>query len=65
MSEPVGADLPGARDGAGQLSKDAFRSPVAGTAAGSAVQIAGDRGQVNAKSDMATVSSGVSIIVIS
>ncbi len=27
MSEPVGADLPEARDGEGQLSKDALRSP--------------------------------------
>ncbi len=34
MSEPVGADLPVARDGAGQLSKDALRSPAAGQRAG-------------------------------
>ncbi len=30
MSEPVGADLPEARDGEGQLSKDALRSPAPG-----------------------------------
>jgi len=30
MSEPVGADLPEARDGEGQLSNDALRSPPAG-----------------------------------
>ncbi len=29
MSEQVGADLPEARDGVGQLSKDALRSPAA------------------------------------
>ncbi len=29
MSEPVGADLPVARDGAGQLSKEVLRSPAA------------------------------------
>ena len=34
MSEPVGADLPEARDGEGQLSKDALRSPAPGTALG-------------------------------
>ncbi len=28
MSEQVGADLPEARDGEGQLSKDALRSPA-------------------------------------
>ncbi len=28
MSEPVGADLPEARDGEGQLSKDALRPPA-------------------------------------
>ena len=28
--EPVGADLPEARDGEGQLSKDALRSPAPG-----------------------------------
>ena len=31
MSEPVGADLPVARDGEGQLSMDALRSPAAVT----------------------------------
>ena len=31
MSEPVGADLPEARDGEGQLSMDALRSRAAGT----------------------------------
>jgi hypothetical protein len=31
-SEPVGADLPEARDGEGQLSKDALRSPAPGAA---------------------------------
>ncbi len=30
MSEPVGADLPVARDGEGQLSKEAMRSHAAG-----------------------------------
>ncbi len=34
MSEPVGADLPEARDGEGQLSKDALRSPALGAALG-------------------------------
>ncbi len=32
MSEPIGADLPVARDGAGQLSMDALRSPAPGDA---------------------------------
>ena len=32
MSEQAGADLPVARDGEGQLSMDALRSPAAGTA---------------------------------
>ena len=34
MSEPVGADLPVARDDAGQLSMDALRSPAPGDAPG-------------------------------
>ncbi len=34
MSEQAGADLPEARDGEGQLSKDALRSPVAGAVLG-------------------------------
>ncbi len=34
MSEPVGADLPVARDGVGQLSKDALRAPAPGDAPG-------------------------------
>ncbi|MEE8236394.1 MAG: hypothetical protein V3R53_06345 [Gammaproteobacteria bacterium] len=33
MSEQVGADLPVARDGEGQLSKDALRLPASGTEA--------------------------------
>ncbi|MCZ6515925.1 MAG: hypothetical protein O6763_00385 [Gammaproteobacteria bacterium] len=53
MSEQAGADLPEARDGEGQLSKDALRLPAAGTAPGSAVQIAGGRGRVDAKSALA------------
>ncbi|MCZ6515997.1 MAG: hypothetical protein O6763_00745 [Gammaproteobacteria bacterium] len=32
MSEQVGADLPEARDGEGQLSKDALRAPAPGDA---------------------------------
>jgi len=32
MSEPAGADLPEARDGEGQLSKDALRAPAPGSA---------------------------------
>ncbi len=34
MSKPVGAGLPGAKDGAGQLSMDALRSPAPSSAPG-------------------------------
>jgi hypothetical protein len=34
MSEPVGADLPVARDGEGQLNMDALRSPAVGRTPG-------------------------------
>ncbi|MCZ6516344.1 MAG: hypothetical protein O6763_02525 [Gammaproteobacteria bacterium] len=34
MSEQAGADLPEARDGEGQLSKDALRAPAPGASGG-------------------------------
>ncbi len=43
MSEQAGADLPEARDGEGQLSKDALRSPAPGAVPGVLSQATSER----------------------